>query len=90
MIPDALRMYQHEGEMTDAFLLGLPSLEVSPAPLPVWGFTHHWAKSMRTIVIHLIEETARHAGHVDVVRELLDRRSATLQEELQRRPSQQG
>jgi uncharacterized damage-inducible protein DinB len=28
--------------------------------------------SMRWIVVHLIEETARHAGHADVVRELLD------------------
>ena len=24
------------------------------------------------VVLHLIEETARHAGHLDVVRELLD------------------
>jgi uncharacterized damage-inducible protein DinB len=28
--------------------------------------------SLRWIVVHLIEETARHAGHVDVVRELVD------------------
>jgi hypothetical protein len=27
---------------------------------------------LRWIVLHLIEETARHAGHLDVVRELLD------------------
>jgi uncharacterized damage-inducible protein DinB len=28
--------------------------------------------SLRWVMIHLVEETARHAGHVDVVRELLD------------------
>jgi len=28
--------------------------------------------SMRWVLIHMIEETARHAGHMDIVRELLD------------------
>jgi uncharacterized damage-inducible protein DinB len=30
---------------------------------------------LRRIVLHLFEETARHAGHLDVVRELLDGRT---------------
>jgi len=30
------------------------------------------ARSLRWIVIHMIEETARHAGHADVLREHLD------------------
>ncbi len=29
--------------------------------------------SMRWVLIHMIEETARHAGHVDILRELIDR-----------------
>jgi uncharacterized damage-inducible protein DinB len=28
--------------------------------------------SMRWVCIHMIEETARHAGHMDIVRELID------------------
>jgi uncharacterized damage-inducible protein DinB len=28
--------------------------------------------SMRWVLIHMIEETARHVGHMDIVRELLD------------------
>jgi uncharacterized damage-inducible protein DinB len=28
--------------------------------------------SMRWVLIHMLEETARHAGHMDIVRELLD------------------
>jgi hypothetical protein len=28
--------------------------------------------SLRWVLIHMIEETARHAGHMDVVRELID------------------
>ena len=30
------------------------------------------AVSMRWVLIHMTEETARHAGHVDIVRELID------------------
>jgi uncharacterized damage-inducible protein DinB len=28
--------------------------------------------SMRWVMIHMLEETARHAGHMDIVRELID------------------
>ena len=30
------------------------------------------AVSMRWVLIHMVEETARHAGHVDILRELID------------------
>jgi hypothetical protein len=30
------------------------------------------AVSMRWVLVHMIEETARHAGHLDIARELLD------------------
>ena len=33
------------------------------------------ATNGRTIVLHLIEETARHAGHLDIARELIDGRT---------------
>ncbi|WP_436496030.1 DinB family protein [Actinokineospora sp. HUAS TT18] len=28
--------------------------------------------SMRWVLIHMVEETARHAGHIDILRELID------------------
>jgi hypothetical protein len=28
--------------------------------------------SLRWILLHMLEETARHAGHLDLIRELLD------------------
>lgn len=31
---------------------------------------------MRWLVLHLIEETARHAGHADILRESLDGKTA--------------
>ena len=30
------------------------------------------AVSMRWVLIHMLEETARHAGHMDILRELID------------------
>jgi hypothetical protein len=28
--------------------------------------------SLRWILVHMIEETARHAGHADIIREMID------------------
>jgi len=81
----AIDRYRDEGERTDSWVAELASLDVPPARRPLWTFTHHWAKTVRTILLHLIEETARHAGHVDIARELLDGRSGTLFEELRGR-----
>lgn len=36
------------------------------------GDREHEVADLRWIILHMIEETARHAGHLDVVRELLD------------------
>jgi uncharacterized damage-inducible protein DinB len=30
------------------------------------------AVSMRWVLLHMVEETARHAGHIDIMRELID------------------
>lgn len=34
--------------------------------------TKHGPTSLRWIVVHLIEETARHAGHADITRQMID------------------
>lgn len=31
--------------------------------------------TLRTVILHMIEETARHAGHLDIARELIDGRT---------------
>ncbi|MGQ4384262.1 DinB family protein [Streptomyces sp. SAS_270] len=37
------------------------------------GTSWHGTKvSLRWVLVHMIEETARHAGHMDIVRELID------------------
>jgi Protein of unknown function (DUF664) len=37
-----------------------------------WGMFGDGAVNVRWIILHMIEETAQHAGHLDVVRELLE------------------
>ena len=32
-------------------------------------------KTLRWILVHMVEETARHAGHADIIRELIDGRT---------------
>lgn len=38
---------------------------------------HGTTVSLRWVLIHMIEETARHAGHMDIVRELIDGATGT-------------
>jgi hypothetical protein len=33
---------------------------------------HHERVTLRWILFHLVEETARHNGHIDILREMLD------------------
>ncbi|ANZ42319.1 hypothetical protein BBK82_46795 [Lentzea guizhouensis] len=49
-------------------LVPLPSAPWDPDPRPM---------SIRRIVLHLIRETAQHAGHADIIRESLDGQSTT-------------
>jgi uncharacterized damage-inducible protein DinB len=36
-----------------------------------------YGMSLRWILVHMIEETARHAGHADILREMIDGRTGT-------------
>ncbi len=41
----------------------------APVPRPV---RNGRTPSMRWVLVHMIEETGRHAGHADILRELID------------------
>ena len=43
-----------------------------PVPPAPWYPDDVDAWSLRWVLLHLIEETARHAGHADIVREAVD------------------
>ncbi|HZN77015.1 MAG TPA: DinB family protein [Micromonosporaceae bacterium] len=65
-----LAFYREQCARSDAFLAATP---LSTAPLGRHGDElDEEVTDLRRIVLHMIEETARHAGHLDIVRELID------------------
>ncbi|MEU6313502.1 DinB family protein [Streptomyces sp. NPDC047014] len=71
-IPSALAFWDGIRQETEAFVTTLPSLDESfPLPPAPW-FPKDTKVSMRWMLLHLVEEFARHAGHADVIRESLD------------------
>lgn len=62
---DILNLYKAEVREARSIVAAAPSLEVV-ATMP--GREHN----LRWVIVHLIEETARHNGHADLLRELID------------------
>ncbi|HSV65517.1 MAG TPA: DinB family protein [Mycobacteriales bacterium] len=69
-----LARYDEGAKQTDAVIAGIADLG-QPVPVPPgvpWFPQDVTAWSVRWVLLHLIEETARHAGHADIIRESLD------------------
>lgn len=64
-VHDVVGFYQAETALVDAVLDDADSFDL-PSSADFRATTLRWA------VFHLIEETARHVGHMDITRELLD------------------
>jgi uncharacterized damage-inducible protein DinB len=69
-----LRVYAIAAEETDEVIAGVADLgQVVPVPHDQpWFPRDIEAWSVRWVLLHLIEETARHLGHADVIRESID------------------
>lgn len=65
-VADVVARYREAVECADQILDGCTDLG---APIPRPGRP---APSLRWALTHMIEETARHAGHADILRELID------------------
>ncbi|MGW7439836.1 DinB family protein [Streptomyces sp. NPDC054849] len=71
-IASVLAFWDEVRQETEAFVAALPSLDDTfPLPPAPW-FPKDGKVSMRWMLLHLVEEFARHAGHADIVRETLD------------------
>ena len=67
-----LAEYEEVARRTDELVAKLPDLNAShPLPRAPWfDGDAHW--SARRVLLHIIAETAQHAGHADIIRESLD------------------
>ncbi|MFC3573833.1 DinB family protein [Streptomyces yaanensis] len=75
-VESQLAYWQKVAEETEAFIRSVPSLDDTFAlPNDPW-FPPDERVSMRWLMLNLIRETARHAGHADIVRESLDGKTA--------------
>lgn len=75
-VAELMAFYDRVARATEEFVRSVPSLDDTfPLPDLPW-YPPKARQSMRWLVLHLIEETARHAGHADIVRESLDGKTA--------------
>jgi uncharacterized damage-inducible protein DinB len=67
-----LEEYEQVARRTDELVATLPDLEAAQ-PLPDAPWFEQGARwSARRVLLHVIAETAQHAGHADIIRESLD------------------
>src|SRR3954454_20621139 len=71
--PTLVELYRDEVHRADAVLASV-SLDQPPAwwPQDLFGDPH--MENVRDVILHVMVETASHAGHLDAARELIDER----------------
>ncbi|MEU6993028.1 DinB family protein [Streptomyces sp. NPDC046465] len=75
-VAETLAFWAEVARETEEFIREVPSLDDTfPLPEAPW-FPKGGAVSMRWMMLHLVEEIARHSGHADIVRESLDGKTA--------------
>lgn len=71
-IDDLLAHYDSVARRTDELVRSLPSLDASqPLPEAPW-FPPGARWTARRVFLHIVAETAQHAGHADILRESID------------------
>ena len=70
---EVLERYRREAELADAVITATPAgAALAWWPHDLFGEPH--LHTLRDVVLHVVAETACHAGHLDAARELLDGR----------------
>jgi uncharacterized damage-inducible protein DinB len=71
-LSSVLEGYAAVARHTDELVATLPDLDAShPLPVAPW-FPPGAVRSARRVFLHIIAETAQHAGHADILRESID------------------
>ncbi len=68
VVADAWARWREECAFTDRFVTEAPDLDLV-------GMTEEGPISLREVLVHMIEEYARHNGHADLLRERIDGRT---------------
>lgn len=72
-LADVIAEYERVATDTEDIVATIPDLGcLVPVPDVPWFPDDIEAWSVRWVLLHLIEETARHAGHADIIRETID------------------
>ena len=69
---DAFASWRREIEAAEEWFAAVPSPTSGAVPFPVIPAT---VVSIRDLIVHMIEEYARHCGHADLLRECIDGRT---------------
>ena len=67
-----LERYRDRARATDELVMTLPSLDVAHRLPDAPWFERGASWSARRVLVHVIAETAQHAGHADIIRETID------------------
>lgn len=71
-LTSVIESYDEVAARTDELVRTLPSLDAShPLPEAPW-FEPGASWSARQVLLHIVGETAQHAGHADILRETID------------------
>ncbi|MET7756327.1 DinB family protein [Streptomyces sp. NPDC005389] len=71
-IPEIVDFWAGVAKETEEYVRSVPSLDDTfPLPKAPW-FPEDGRVSVRWMLLHLVQEAGRHAGHADVIRESLD------------------
>jgi hypothetical protein len=73
---EIVRLYRRAWEVADETIAVLPLDAIGRVPW--WG--EHGEVTLHHILVHMTAETQRHAGHADIVRELIDGAAGLLKE----------
>ncbi|WP_406089156.1 DinB family protein [Streptomyces sp. NBC_01013] len=69
--------YEKVAARTEQVIASVPDLSAAhPLPEAPW-YEQGAVRSVRRVLMHVIAETAQHAGHADILRETIDGRTAT-------------
>lgn len=72
-VDSVLETYRQEVARADA-VLAATAPDAPPAWWPEELLGERWMPDLRAVVLHVLTETATHAGHLDAARELIDDR----------------